>query len=490
MHIRKDPDSICLPDRIELRTEAGLNIFLDGFRVQDESAGSIAWRDRACWDPMARLFLELEGGDQYTDAFLDMACLHGVQEMLEGRVRLHRCLRHTKKDIKAAAMSKDESGFVRLRRAELCPVITSGWSFQRGCSASWSLAHSGGVFLPAWSPTRRQQISTSPGWRSICGSTFWIARRALWVSGFGCAPMGFTTYAPSCIERCHRTVKGLRPGQHWNRDLATTILRVCEAVDGKFASGDYRGLRTEIPDPPPGLFNWKKSKRARLGEWHVDSDDEFEEKERGAPRRLGVATLSKHFDEVGAEGTYLMKTQAHTLPDGSAGAVVYILPKYTLEYAKSRRADMLSMLHLALAKSSRDVEQACASKVTGVYDINRHMYLRRTFVAVHVSDDATIVDGHKHFVEAGGFSEHAVFVKYLRSRPVRSGPASSGPGKRKRKFRHPKPKRSVALRVMLRAPASQTTVPEKGPSIEPDHDEAEEMWSVLCAPSPWMDCAW
>ena len=90
----------------------------------------------------------------------------------------------------------------------------------------------------------------------------------------------------------------------------------------------------------------------------------------------------------------------------------------------------------------------------------------------------------------GGFSEHAVFVKYLRSRPVRSGPASSGPGKRKRKFQHPKPKRSVALRVMLRAPASQTTVPEKGPSIEPDHDEAEEMWSVLCAPSPWMDCAW
>ena len=193
---------------------------------------------------------------------------------------------------------------------------------------------------------------------------------------------------------------------------------------------------------------------------------------------LDVATLSKHFDEVGAEGTYLMKTQAHTLPDGSAGAVVYILPKYTLEYAKSRRADMLSMLHLALAESSRDVEQACASKVTGVYDINRHMYLRRTFVAVHVRDDASIVDGHKHFVEAGGFSEHAVFVKYLRSpkkadaRPVRSGPASSGPGKRKRKFQHPKPKRSVALRVMLRAPASQTTVPEKGPSIEPDHDEA------------------
>ncbi len=85
---------------------------------------------------------------------------------------------------------------------------------------------------------------------------------------------------------------------------------------------------------------------------------------------------------------------------------------------------MLSMLHVALAKSSRDVGQACASKVTGVYDINRHMYLRRTFVAVHVRDDATIVDGHKHFVEAGGWSERAVFVKYLRS-PKKGGRASS-----------------------------------------------------------------
>ncbi len=76
---------------------------------------------------------------------------------------------------------------------------------------------------------------------------------------------------------------------------------------------------------------------------------------------------------------------------------------------------MLSMLHLALAESSRGVEQACASKVAGAYDLNRHIYLRMTFVVVHVRADASIIEGHKHFVEAGGWSERAVFVKYLRS---------------------------------------------------------------------------
>ena len=37
--------------------------------------------------------------------------------------------------------------------------------------------------------------------------------RALWASGL---------VVSNCIERCHRTVKGLLPGRHWSRDLATS----------------------------------------------------------------------------------------------------------------------------------------------------------------------------------------------------------------------------------------------------------------------------
>ena len=118
--------------------------------------------------------------------------------------------------------------------------------------------------------------------------------RAMWACGFGCVPLGFTTDAPNCIERCHRTVKGLLPGNHWDRDLATTMVRVCDAVDTKIASGHYRGLGEHISEPPPGLFNWRRAKRAKLGEWQIDSEDEGElgAKQRSAPRRLDVTSTS------------------------------------------------------------------------------------------------------------------------------------------------------------------------------------------------------
>ncbi len=142
------------------------------------------------------------------------------------------------------------------------------------------------------------------------------------------------------------------------------------------------------------------------------------------------------------------------------------------------------MLHLALAETTRDVEKACASAITGAYDLNRHMYFRRTFVSVHVrKDDGTIVDDHKHFIEGGGWSEHAVFVKYLRSEkkadahPVRRGPGNSGAAKGK-KVRHPAKALSPEVRAMLRAPAMEE--PEApGLDIEPDADDSEEEVEVI-----------
>ncbi len=205
-------------------------------------------------------------------------------------------------------------------------------------------------------------------------------------------------------------------------------------------------MATHIGEPPAGLFNWKKAKRAKTGEWDIDPDDEIEitERQHSAPQRLDVRALSLHFDQHGREGTYMFKRQDHELEDGTTAMAVYIFPKYTLSYARERRRDMLAMLHLALAETTRDVEKACASAITGAYDLNRHMYLRRTFVSVHVrKNDGTTVDDHKHFIEGGGWTEHAVFVTYLRpekkadAHPVRRGPGNSGAAKGK-KVRHPK----------------------------------------------------
>jgi len=49
---------------------------------------------------LVRLFLGLRGGHRYTDAFLDMACLKGTQAEVGDKLHLHRCLQHTKTDIR------------------------------------------------------------------------------------------------------------------------------------------------------------------------------------------------------------------------------------------------------------------------------------------------------------------------------------------------------------------------------------------------------
>ena len=73
---------------------------------------------------LLRLFLELLGKAKYTDAFLDMACLHGAQAELGDSIFLHSCLQHTKTDVLAALVKDDEkTGKVWLQRPELKEVI-------------------------------------------------------------------------------------------------------------------------------------------------------------------------------------------------------------------------------------------------------------------------------------------------------------------------------------------------------------------------------
>ena len=89
------------------------------------------------------------------------------------------------------------------------------------------------------------------------------------------------------------------------------------------------------------------------------------------------------------------------------------------------------------------------------------MYLRHTFVAVYVLENGRVIDGHKHWMEAAGQSEHAWFVaglenpKVYRIQQQALGPENSTPCRRKQ--RDTKPQRSEALRTMLGAPLHENS---------------------------------
>ena len=136
--------------------------------------------------------------------------------------------------------------------------------------------------------------------------------------------------------------------------------------------------------------------------------------------------------------------------------------------------------------------------------MDRHMHLRRTFVAVHVRAGEqtplpfkTVVDGHKHFVEGGGWSEHAVFTQWLQSNgrqdalPVPSGQGSGGPPKKR--IRNPKAKRSTALKKMLRAPDGSGRGTHS--DVESDeHSGSESAGDAHGVATSWCiamtECAW
>ena len=69
---------------------------------------------------------------------------------------------------------------------------------------------------------------------------------------------------------------------------------------------------------------------------------------------------------------------------------------------KERADDLNSMMAIAMASSPDEVRASALSRRTGTYDVNRHMYLRHTFVTVYCLDDGQVVDKHKHWMQAGG----------------------------------------------------------------------------------------
>ena len=100
-----------------------------------------------------------------------------------------------------------------------------------------------------------------------------------------------------------------------------------------------------------------------------------------------------------------------------------------------------AMLRLAMATSVAEVHLACADPCTGFYDVDRHMYLRRSFTAVYVAQGSRSVDTHKHYIEGAGHTEHIEFIDKLQTpeelEPIARGPQNTG---KRRKHAKAKPK--------------------------------------------------
>ena len=105
------------------------------------------------------------------------------------------------------------------------------------------------------------------------------------------------------------------------------------------------------------------------------------------------------------------------------------------------------MLRLGLASSIPEIQEALSDPETGLYDVNRHMYLRRNYVVVYVGPESRSIDTHKHYVEGGGYTEHTEFIDKLQTpeelEPIARGPKSTG-----KRPKHVKPKSKARLETL------------------------------------------
>jgi hypothetical protein len=187
------------------------------------------------------------------------------------------------------------------------------------------------------------------------------------------------------------------------------------------------------------------------------------------PKRLDFNRIAKHYQQHGAEGSFITQNVRILLPDGEMSKRVYIMPKYSMDRVSQSQADMQAALRLATAQTATDVERSCANLATGTYDFKRHMHLRQNYVTVFLTSDGSVLDMHKDFMKGGGFSEHSIFfdrLVHFRGDFLDSfcqGPRNNRPQSRRKKKNG---KKSEALNRMLAAPAAVASVHEDSVALQ------------------------
>ena len=418
-----------------------------------------------------RLYLDVatEAGYPVTDAFLDCSCFSGAAAECGEAMYLHRCLQHVKKNIKAEAARKDPAtGQRRLDNTELANVIVTWIEF-----SAW---------LPDWDEfdafwreafKRMENSASSTDWNEPAMAKYLKEHifdmagpliKAYWVCGLGAVPLGFTTFAPNAIESYWRLLKGMLDPGYQNNSIAELMFQVCHAMETRVEGGSYKELVDRIDHPWESLLQRKKPACDTVVDLEKESANQKE-------KRLDANALLKYYREHGAEKTFLLTPCSKVLSNGETAELLYVLPKYQMRFAEERLHDMAAVQRLGVAMSPGAVQAACVDPVRRTYSLQRHIYLRLTFVTVYVTVGGNIVDTHKHCIEGGGHSEHCEFIRALRApdgfiQPVARGPKNSRPRKGKRP--KAKAKLSARTRAMLAAPAaSDVSLPLQIPEAPP-----------------------
>ena len=268
--------------------------------------------------------------------------------------------------------------------------------------------------------------------------------RASWTFGLGIVPLGFTTYAPNAIEVQHRILKGLLTPGYERRDVASLMVEVCSSLGSRLDAGAYSELVNKLAEPPASL---KRATRKRVG----DATSPESPCEKVKATRLDRGKIIAHFHSHGARGTFIAAPCKKELRTGDVATHIYVLPKFALRLAKEKPREMQAALDLGLSATASDVLEACRHPRTGVYCLNHHQHLRRSYAIVYVTEEKRVLDSHADFLVAGGFSEHQLFVEALVAGEDFLSPLCKGPGTRpagkgsKRKRQESKSERTRAM---------------------------------------------
>ena len=247
---------------------------------------------------LLKIYLEwaAEQGIEISDGFFDCHCLQSAESECGDSVFLHRCLQHTKTNIDTESKKKDDiTGLPRLKRGELLPVIKDWVEF------SGKYLPSDLEFTTFWSSIldRMESSGSSTDFNEPAMAAY-IKKHilvnsgnsiyALWQGGLGAVPLGMTTYAPNCIERTHRTIKELVPGNWRKRNIAELMTGICDVVANRIKVGKYNDMVRSLDAPAVALKEWPSGARMQEAKETQGQDDGKDVKAPALSRASGVLT--------------------------------------------------------------------------------------------------------------------------------------------------------------------------------------------------------
>lgn len=140
------------------------------------------------------------------------------------------------------------------------------------------------------------------------------------------------------------------------------------------------------------------------------------------------------------------------------------MPKFCLRNALEKPEDMSASMGIALAESPEALHRACSHSASGRYDLRRHMFLRQAYVTLYVTAEK-IIDGHNHYMQGGGHTEHTVFLSEVIHGKSFLAPIPKGTDTSSRKGKK-KLKQSDRTKKMLGAPGKNDPPPLVKPKAE------------------------